>query len=42
MKYPKPYTLLLAAFLLGTLLLAACSQSGVLTGSELYVPELIA
>src|SRR5688500_8416935 len=42
MKYRKLYTLLLAAFLLGTLLLAACVQLGTLTEPDLYVPELIA
>jgi len=41
MIYRKLYALLLAAFLLGTLL-AACAQLGTQTGSELYVPELIA
>jgi hypothetical protein len=42
MKYHRLYTLLLAAFLLGALLLAACVPLGTLTGSDLYVPELIA
>jgi hypothetical protein len=37
MKYRRFSTLLLAAFLLGSLLLAACAQ-----GTDLYVPELIA
>ena len=41
MIYRKLYALLLAAFLLGALL-AACAQLGTQTGSELYVPELIA
>jgi hypothetical protein len=41
MKYRTPYTLLLAAFLFGSLL-AACALPGALNGSELYVPELIA
>src|SRR3954447_11192516 len=37
MNYRRRYTLLLAAFLLGTLLLAACGQ-----GTDLLVPDLIA
>ena len=40
MNYRKPSALLLAAFLLGSLL-AGCAQPGTLSGSELYVPELI-
>src|SRR4051794_9301966 len=42
MKYRSLYALLLAAFLLGSLLLAACAPLGSLTESDLYVPELIA
>src|SRR5512138_1559960 len=42
MMHRTIHTRLLAALLLGALALAGCAQPGVLTGSELYVPELIA